>query len=279
MSAYARHLAGALATLLLTAGGATAETRIASCYERVNLGGVEAPPLTGELYVLVDQTRPFQLDFQKHVNAKVQDYLTAGHRVTVISFSARAVSRYSEIRLQARMDIPLSEDARYTIPKRDLRQLDACLKRQSTTARSQTALALKRIFDSASGDLPKTELLANLGYLTERVIPRTRTADRVAVLLVSDMMENSEAVTFYRSGTLGTIEPIEALQQVREAGLSAQFDGLDVYVVGGLYGLAEDYLPATRVERLRRFWQSYVETSGGELVEFGAPYLSGRLTE
>ena len=279
MSGLARHLAVALAALLLTAGGADAETRIPSCYERVALDGVEAPPLTGELYVLVDQTRPFQVDFQKHVNAKIQGFLTAGHRVTVISFSARAADRYSEIRVRARMDIPLSEEARYTIPKQDLRRLDACLERQSGTARRQTALALKRTFDGASGDLPKTELLANLGYLTKRVIPRNRTADRVAVLLVSDMMENSEAVTFYRGGTLGAIEPDEALKQVRDAGLSAQFDGLDVYVVGGLYGMAGDYLPAKRVERLRRFWRSYVETSGGELVEFGAPYLSGGLTE
>lgn len=277
MIAFVRCFALAVMAVLLAAGGAQAQVRISSCYDRVGPAGVEAPPLTGELYVLVDQTLLFSVDFQKHVNAKIQGFLAPGNRVTLISFSALAADRYSEIRLHARMDVPLSTDARYAIPKRDLRKLDTCIDRQRGAARRQTAFALKRIFDGASAELPRTQLLSNLVHLTERVIPRTRTTDQVSVLVVSDMMENSEALTFYRRGTLGAINPAEALKQVQDAGLTAKFDGLELYVVGALYGLADEYVPASRIDGLRDFWRSYVQGAGGALIEFGTPYLSGRL--
>lgn len=272
-----RIASGAAASLILSAGVAAAANWDVSCYETVDLGDTKVPEIESELYVLVDQTVAFDSALQKHAFRKVQGFLQPGRRVVLVSFSAYAKGRYAQIEWRGRLHRDLSEDQRYYIAKDTLEPLDACREKKQARMPRAMALGLKDIFDGHSDELPRSEIASNLARLGSLIVPRTRVSDDVHVLVVSDMMENSETISFYRSGSLRRLDPEKALSRVKEGGLLGDLSGMQVSVIGGAYSLREGYVSAEEIDALEDFWQRYIEESGGELAGFGRPRLEGKI--
>lgn len=266
-----------LVAAFLPIGYGTAADWSVNCYEGIDVGETKASALKSELYVMVDQTVDFDSDFQKHVNRKIQGFLKPGRRVVLLSFSAYAKGQYAEIEWRGRLHEDLSDDERYYIAQDTLARLDRC--RQKKKARMPRALAmgLKEVFDGYSEELPRSEIANNMVRVGSQIIPRTRVTDDVHVLVVSDMMENSRTISFYRQGSLRQFDPQAALSTVKEAGLIGDFSEMKVSVVGAAYSLRQGYVSAEEMHALERFWNLYIDAGGGDLAGFGQPRLEGMI--
>ncbi|MFH1806550.1 MAG: hypothetical protein ABID63_16845 [Pseudomonadota bacterium] len=249
---------------------------IGSCYQGADLGGITSPPLSRELFVIVDQTLVFNQSIKEEAFQKILQFLSPGDAVHIIGFSANVSDRYTHIILSGQIDQRLADDSRYSIPKRSLQRLDACQKNQDIQVRQNTGKALIYAFSQASTDLPKTEILASLRTIANDVISKSDIPDKY-VLLVSDMMENSELASFYGAGKLNKIATGPELDRLDAAGVFGDMQGARAYVIGGGYVSDGNYRPSTELKSLQDFWTAYFERSNGTMKLFGTPSLLGKI--
>ncbi|MBZ2169469.1 hypothetical protein [Marinobacter sp. F4216] len=241
------------------------------------LGGmVQEQPAKRELFVVIDQTLEFNVDLKRHVHAKVHEYLQPGDRVSVLTFSAYAEGRYAQMPLTGKLDHPLDEDTRFETGKSDLRKFDRCMERQQAFVRAKVDETLKAAFAEASTDLPKTELMGSLFNFGHGVISASQTPEKT-VLIVSDMMENSSAVSFYRNGGISNLNVDAALKQTEEAGLFSNLGGATVNVIGAGISGNDGYLSQTAMRKMQSFWRDYFEQSEARLAGWGQPELFGSI--
>ncbi|PAV25481.1 hypothetical protein CF392_10630 [Tamilnaduibacter salinus] len=222
--------------------------------------------------VIIDQTLEYDLNLKRHVHEKVLDFLDYGDRINVLTFSAYAEGRYDKLTLSGQLDQPLSEDARFDTNKVKLRKFEACMAKQRNFAVMKVNEALKSALEGGTTELPKTEILGALGNFSMSWFSMSPVEDK-SVLIVSDMMENSEQISFYSNGGVKNLEPQSALMLVKDHGMLADFKGASVSVIGaglsGKYG----YLSAGTMRNLRDFWDGYFAKSNAELAGWGQPQL------
>lgn len=278
MAGIRQVIAKALATCLV-AGAATAahsDSRddFPTCYSV--LGVSDQQPASRELFVVIDQTLEFNVDLKRHVHSKVHEYLQPGDRITVLTFSAYAEGRYSQMLLTGKLDHELDEGTRFGTSKTALRNFDRCMQRQRNFVRGTVDETLKTAFDDASSDLPKTELMGSLANFGHGAIDPSPAHEK-SVLIVSDMMENSEAVSFYGNGGIGNLNVEAILAKTEEAGLLSQMGGASINIIGAGISGNGGYLSQTAMQNLQRFWSLYFEKSGAELFGWGQPQLFGSI--
>ena len=239
------------------------------------LGGVaQEQPVNRELFVVIDQTLEFSVDLKRHVHAKVHEYLQPGDRITVLTFSAYAEGRYAQMPLTGKLDHLLDESTRFDTGKTNLRKFDRCMERQQAFVKAKVDETLKTAFSEASTNLPKTELMGSLFNFGHGVIGASQTSKK-AVLIVSDMMENSSSVSFYRSGGVSNFNVEAALKQAEQAGLFSNLGGATVNVIGAGISGNEGYLSQTAMRKMQTFWRDYFIKSGARLTGWGQPELFG----
>lgn len=244
-----------------------------TCYGMLG-GSAEMKQAERELFVVIDQTLIFNLDLKRHVHNKVHEYLQPGDRITVLTFSAYAEGRYAQMPLTGKLDHALSEDERFNTGKTALRKFDQCMDRQKTFVRGKVDQALKTAFEEASTDLPRTELMGSLVNFGQGVISASP-SPRKTVLLISDMMENSAAVSFYGNGGINNLNIETALSKAKKANLFSNMGGATVNVVGAGISGNRGYLSHTAMRNMQTFWTGYFEQSEAMLVGWGQPQLFG----
>lgn len=233
-------------------------------------------PAKRELFVLLDQTLEFNVDLKRHVHNKVHQYLQPGDRITVLTFSAYAEGRYAQMPLTGTLDHLLNEDTRFNTGKSDLRNFDRCMERQQAFVKSKIDAVLKSAFEKASSELPKTELMGSLVNFGQGVISPSKTPKK-AVLIVSDMMENSEAVSFYENGGIQNLNVDDTLRKTEEADLISNMGGASVNVIGAGISGNDGYLSQTAMRNMQSFWTGYFERSDASLAGWGQPQLFGAI--
>jgi len=249
-----------------------ATATIGSCYDLVKLGDIDPPVTTRDLYVLVDQTIVLSKKLQEETYQNIVNFLRPGDTVQIIGFSANAAGYYTEVILKGVIDERLTEDDRYAISKKILRQIDQCYQAQDTQVRQYAGRALIHAFSNATTDLPKTEIVSNLSVVAKDIIGKSETPEKY-VLIVSDMMENSDLLSLYGNGKL---ERLDVDQEVRKLGNKIAFEGMDrakIYVIGGGYLADGTYRSSLALKGLENFWASYFEHSNATLKQFGTPSL------
>jgi hypothetical protein len=122
--------------------------------------------------------------------------MSPGDRITLITFSAYAADRYASMSLTGQMDLPISNDERRQISIPKLKKFDSCMKLQQGFVHHTIDLKLKEAFDGASIDLPKTELTGSLANFGLNIIAKSAAKKKI-VLIISDMLENSDVASFY----------------------------------------------------------------------------------
>lgn len=269
-SGWAKALAACLVAGSASVTHGASRDDIPTCYGI--LGAGQQQPAARELFVVVDQTLEFNVDLKRHVHSKVHEYLQPGDRITLLTFSAYAEGRYAQMPLTGKLDHLLDEDTRFNTGKSDLRKFDRCMERQRAFVRSTVDQKLKEAFEEASSNLPKTELMGSLVNFGQGVIS-TSLAPEKAVLIVSDMMENSAAVSFYGSGGLANLDVENALSDTQEANLFSQMGGASVNVIGAGISGNEGYQSQTAMRNLQSFWTGYFERSDSSLTGWGQPQL------
>jgi len=271
-----RGLFGAAVSLvvLLCATSTQAATRddFPSCYGLMDRADLANTAPGRELFVIVDQTVPLDLSLKRSIHSKVHRFLQPGDRFTLLTFSAFAKNRYAAMPLTGKLDFPLDDDTRYRTSIAELKEFDHCMTQQKAYVDHTIDMKLKAALEDASTDLPNTELAGSLARFGTSVISHSA-APKVTVLVVSDMLENSDAATFYSHGQVIPINPQTALQSVQKAGLISDWNGATVYVIGAGLLPGDGYRSAQILHSLENFWADYFKQSDAELAGWGQPDL------
>lgn len=267
------------AALCWTAATGWAAGALASC----NDGKLPARAAVAatELFVVVDQTTLLDDTLRQSVANQVRPFLGAGNAFSVLVFSAYTQGKYTQVLTTGSLDHLLETAQRNDISKPVLAKFDQCIARQPALAGQVVGQALRAAFDGTSGEIAKSDILASLRDISQKV--RLSSASEKVVLLVSDMLENSSITSFYANQAVRKIEPNKELQLVEQHGLFGDFGGARVYVIGaGLLnnvtakGNAQYRDPKT-MQALAKFWHTYFEKANAQLMEFGQPALLNQI--
>lgn len=245
-----------------------------TCYKILGMQELDTTA-NRELFVLVDQTMVLDENLRRSIHQKIRRFLMPGDKITLMVFSAYVKDRYTDLLLTGQLDFMLQEKNRYNISKKRLKRFDHCMGKQKKYVNHSIDEKLNDAFDSASTNVPKTELAGNLARIGESLIALSNAHERV-VLIVSDMLENSDMVTFYRNNRVMAINVKEALRKIQGKALVSDWGGARVYVVGAAYVSGEGqsaYRSEAVMKSIHEFWKGYFSVSNARLSGWGQPAL------
>lgn len=265
-----------LACISLTAPTQAAERNdIPSCYAFAKMEDHRPAPSGRELVIVVDQTTPLTTDLRQGALRSAVRFIRPGDNVLIYQFSAYMADNYTRLPFEGRMEPSIQGEARDEIGMDSLRKLDKCLDQQQI----YFARLFSAKFDGSVGRpevaIGKSEIMFSLRQIADDLAKRP--ASRRVVLLVSDLLENSDFGSFYARNALRAIDPAAELAKAQAHRLFADLKGAHVYVLGA--GLVpahgkEGYRSGAAIDALQRFWRGYFEQSHATLEAFGAPALT-----
>lgn len=242
-----------------------------------------APPKVQdvEMFVLVDQTTPFDANLKKSILENTGRMLKPGTSFSVGSFSSFSQGRYVDILTSGTLELLLNEDARNDVGAKQLKAFDACMAKQRAGAGKVISAGFAKAFGGVSQNLVKSDVISSLKEFSNRI--RQSTAKRKVVLVASDMLENSSVSSFYSKQSVRQIDPAKELELAKKSDLLGDFGGAEIYVIGaGL--LAEDTKVSKGIYRspqimgaLRSFWSQWFDQSKAKLEDFGSPALLNQI--
>lgn len=249
---------------------------VPSCYKANKLEAPAGAPAK-ELFVLVDQTTLLDAKLQNSVLENTWGFLGSDSAYTVVTFSAFAQGRYTEVVSTGVLEPPIPAKDRDSTSVRLLNAFDECVKGQVGWAKKHAVEAIKISFAGSSADLAKSDILAALKDVSARV--KASPAKDKVLFVISDMLENSSVSSFYAGNSrVRAIDPARELAAAETANVMADFGNVRVFVLGaGIIGPAGDskatYRDPKTMAALRTFWAKYFEKSGAVLEDFGQPAL------
>jgi len=254
-----------LGTLLL------ARNDVPSCYKALQMTNPN-PTVEKELFILVDQTTPLDKNMMIYTYKNMIKFIKNGYAVTIVSFSANAKGKYTDVPYSGSLEALLPDNAKYEIAKKKLRKYQACMNGQYKYAKKKATKALVRTLKGANKKLPHSDILKSLDDIAEHIIKPSKAKEKV-VLLVSDMMEHSSITSFYAKGSLRRIDTKKEMAKLQKSGYTADFDGARVYVIGaGMVG-KNSYRDSKTLKALTSFWETYFKASNARLQAIGTPML------
>lgn len=272
------HIASRIAitvivTMVFSAVVAAAEIAFPkTSYESVDRAEQLPEHADAVLFVVIDQTTGANQDEKwiRRVQKIVVNWMQPGRAVEVIQFSAYVPGRATEIVTSGRLDPEPTQQFLDSIKRSTRGKFNKLHKQQKYAAKKQTIKAIKMVFDNASSDIPKSEILFNLHRIAKHISDYK--GKKKTILLVSDMLENSSVTSFYQSGKVRTINPDAEMESVHEHNLLMQFnENVTIYIIGLGYG-TKSYLGA-QLGRLKMFWENYFMQSNVQIGEIGTPLL------
>jgi hypothetical protein len=246
---------------------------VKSCYDYAKVDPKTALVVPSRhLFVAIDGTFSPDINIKKLVHEKVHLFLQPGDEITVISFSAYVKDLYTNVLFSGRLDTDIID--RDDVSKKTLMTFDNCMSKQAAFVRSKIDAHIKHSFKPEAVDVPKTEILSNLSQVIAPLIAADDQHRRV-LLLVSDMVENSDVTSFYVSNTLKTIKPEQEIARVTQANMLSDFNQADIYVLGAGWVPAgtKGYRGGEKMLPLKQFWMQYFAASNAKLKAFGQPML------
>lgn len=250
---------------------------IKSCYDFAKIEPSTAKVVSGRhLFVAVDGTFSPDINIKKLAHEKVHLFLQPGDKITIISFSAYVKDFYTHVLFSGRLDTDIAD--RDDVSKKSLMTFDNCMAKQAQFVRAKIDTHIKHAFKPNDIDVPKTEIISNLSQV---IAPQmaVNEGERRVLLLVSDMVENSDVTSFYSQNMLKTITPEQEIKKVQKNNMFSDFKQAEIYVLGAgwLPTASKGFRGAQVMVPLKLFWQQYFEASNARLKEFGQPVLMSDL--
>jgi hypothetical protein len=264
-----------VAIMISSVAYAGGQNAVSSCYSDKVPAPKAIPDV--EMFVIVDQTTPFDSGLKQAIANNVRPFIKAGSAISVVQFSAFMQGHYTDVLVSVNLDPELPQDKRGDISKPLLNKFDQCQRNQPRQAGQLVGAALKTAFGNSSSGIDKSDVLASLKDISAK--SRQSKAQRKIVLLASDMLENSSISSFYSKQAVRQINIEQELALVKKSNLFGDFGNAEVYVIGaGL--LAEESIVNKKTYRsphvmnaLSGFWKGWFEKSNASLIEFGQPAL------
>lgn len=246
-----------------------------SCYDFAKLGQYRPAPSGRELIIIIDQTVQLPKDLKESTYSHALRYIKPGDSIRLYQFSAYLPGNYMKLMYAGQLEDRLDDKLRDDIGMNSLRQLDGCLGKQLEFLRKNLGQKLVESFAKPGEDIAKSEIFFSLKQIGEDIV--SRPSPEKVVLLVSDMLENSDFGSFYANNQIRAIDPAAELKKVEQKKLFADLGGARVYVLAA--GLVPDtvkngYRSGSTVQKLETFWNDYLSRSNAHLVSFGAPSLT-----
>ena len=248
---------------------------IPDCYAYAKAGEFRQPGSGRELTVIVDQTVPMPESIQKSAWGQINRFVAPGDKVRLYSFSAFLPDQFMQLRFAGELNTPLQGKVRDDVGMQSLRNFDKCVAEQQAFFRKKFGQAFVSTLREASEDIPRSEIFHSLRDIGSDLAGQQ--ADERVILLLSDMLENSDFGSFYANNRIRDLQPQAELQRVGDKQLFADLQGARVYVAGaGLVtkDVKQAYRSGKTMELLEGFWSGYFENSNASLVAFGSPSLN-----
>lgn len=265
---------GSLLVALPPAASANFDMRndIPSCYEYAKVAEANNTEIERELFVVVDQTVHLDTNMKKNVHAQVSNFGRPSDKVTIVTFSAMAQGEYTNIPFTGFFEQSPTVDVKNNMNAISLRNLESCLGQQQRAMKAAHS-ALKDSFNDADESYPRTELVGTVLSIGNDLVSRSP-AKRKVVLLVSDMLENSETLSFYSRGSVKVPDASKSYKKILEQGFEGDFNGAEVHVIGaGYVHGGKNYSSQKSMIELEKFWRQVFANSNVEMKQFGKPNL------
>jgi len=265
----------ALLLCLPALGQAAERNDIPDCYGYAKVTEHRQPGSGRELTVIVDQTIPMPESIQKAAWGQINRFVAPGDRIRLYSFSAFLPNQFMQLRFAGELNQPLEGKVRDSIGMQSLRTFDKCVAEQQAFFRKKFGQTFVSTLREASEEIPRSEIFHSLRDIGDD-LARQPADDRV-ILLLSDMLENSDFGSFYANNRIRDLQPQQELKRVGEKQLFADLQNARVYVAGaGLItkDVKQAYRSGKTMELLQGFWKGYFEGSNASLVAFGSPSLN-----
>lgn len=246
---------------------------IKSCYDFAKINSDKALIVPGRnLFVAIDGTFAPDINIKQSVHKKVHMFLQPGDKITIITFSAYVKDFYTDVLFSGRLDTDIAK--RDEVSKKNLLVFDSCMNKQTQFVKNKVDTYIKNAFKPNDISVPKTEIISTLSQVIAPQIA-AETEGRKLLLLVSDMVENSDLTSFYSNNTLKVIEPEQEIQKVEKMNMLADFLKADIYIIGAGWvpQVSKGFRGSQVMVPLKQFWQKYFELSNAQLKEFGQPML------
>lgn len=267
----------ALASFSQLAFGAV-RNDIPSCYDFAGLSEYKQSIPSRELFVIVDQTVHLDTNMKVNVHQQVQNFNKPGDKITLVTFSAMAAGEYTNIPFTGYFEQPLSSSVRDSVGRTQLQKLDSCLKSQAKAVNGAQA-KLKESFNDGEETYPKTELAGTIMSIGNDLVSRSQSEKKI-VLLVSDMLENSETLTFYSKGHVNVPDAQKAYEKIANQGFHADFQGAELHILGaGYIHGGKNYSSYNSMKNLEGFWRLVFKDANAKIAQFGKPNLLKNISD
>lgn len=272
-----RRLATMALACALPFGAVQASERndIPGCYPHAQLTEHQPAPSGRELVVIIDETVQMPQPLQRSAWEHAMRYVQPGDSVRLYQFSAFLQNHYMKLQFAGQLDSPLQGKVRNSLGSTSLKQLDGCLVQQAVFFKKKFGQQFVASFGQPGTEIARSEIFGSLQKIGEEIA--SRPAQEKVVLLISDMLENSDFGSFYKNNQIRDIDPSVELAKVQQKNLLADFGSARFYVHGaGLVAgdAKEAYRSGKTLQHLESFWGKYLQSSNASLAAFGTPSLN-----
>ena len=216
---------------------------------------------------------PLSATMRQNLQTLLSDWPKPGERVKIARFSSNTKGQYTELMYDATLDAEPSEAYLYHLRDEDNRQLLACLRERNDTIKQSFTSALSQGLSIINTRLPKTEIFYSLKRLSETVLANDEIEDKT-VLIISDGMENSETISFYKKRRKGiaALNGEQIIAKLEEHNLFADWQGAKIHMFG-LANMSDTnkHIKASQLEMIRGVWEAYFLSGNGVIKSLGTP--------
>lgn len=228
-----------------------------------------------QLFVIIDQTTKFPENIQEQVKEKIKPFIKQGNTVTILKFSSNTGGSSTKIVFDESFDRVMSEDEQYTTSRRTLMRYNHCSKVALGKFHNKVPNVIQNIFDTSDDTIPKSDIVKNIKDISLVKI-KNDSSDNKVVLLVSDMVENSSFLNFYRVLLSKQFIPDIEAKKIFEQ-LPSNFYNANLYVIGTGYTKSGKFSSGKALEKVTKFWKAYFNLANANIKEIGQPLLMSDL--
>jgi hypothetical protein len=249
-----------------------AKVEVSDCYKQAG-SDFSRPQSQRALFVVVDQTTGLDDHLRETIGENTKQLLEPGTQYAIYTFSAYSRDRYFTPVVAGEIVASVAESDRESLPTRRLNRLDKCLSAATEKAVSQVEGFLEEATEESSSNFSNSEIMSSLKHVDDAV-QESEAKDKL-VIIVSDLIEHSSGMSFYKNKGLRLIDPKAELKKATDNDLLADFDGAKVAVIGaGLLAPESGSGPVRDTKSLQSlhvFWEQWLKASNAKLIKYGEP--------
>lgn len=257
---------------------------MASCYDPgsahagVHISGLAKykPAVGKQILVMVDRTMDLKGQSKRQLAIASYRFIKAirkpGDRLVLASFASLNQAGYPAVDFDQSLDRMIPANRRKWIGNQTLQRLKLCIHFQNQVVTHYFARAFRGVWDRITPKAPYSPILSTLRFIGGQINPKQ---GRPIILYVSDLMEYSDGLKFYRHHHLRNIDPAKVFSQpaVKEALKGVNLRGAEVYVLGVGFNATRGN-DSQGLAHLKDFWRRVFKAAGGHVVEMHSVSLT-----